>query len=230
MFALMNSPRVLLTFAQSIDGRIAAASGESRYISRSGSLALSQELRRDHDAIMVGIATVLRDDPALTCRIASGKNPLRVVLDSSLRLPLDSQLAQSAQEVPTLVYCTKEAASGPAAAALKRRGVIVKEIATGEDGRPDLEAVLMTLSGQGIGSLMVEGGSAVLTAFVQRRLWHRMLVVTAPLILGRGVEALGDIGVVALADACRPEVKEIRIIGSEVVWDLLPGLPPEKEE
>jgi riboflavin-specific deaminase-like protein len=225
----VNSPQVLLTFAQSIDGRIATACGESRYISRSGSLELSQELRRDNDAIMVGISTVLRDDPALTCRIASDTNPLRVVLDSSLRLPPDSQLVQSADEIPTLVYCRQEAASGSAAAALRSRKVGVEGIPAGEDGRPDLEAVLKSLAGRGINSLMVEGGAALLTAFVRGKLWHRMLVVTAPLLLGRGVEALGDIGVEALAGAFRPEVREIRIIGSEVVWDLKPGLLPGKE-
>ena len=207
----------------SIDGRIAAANGESRYISAEGSLALSQELRRDHDAILIGIGTALKDDPSLTCRIQANASPVRVILDSRLSLPPDSQLVRTATEVPVLIYCSRRAAESSRAASLIEKNVQIRGIATDGEERLELASLLSDLHTRGIGSVMVEGGAAVLTAFVGQRLWDRMLIVAAPLLLGSGVEALGDIGVRSLDEAQRPQVREIRMIGNEVIWDLMPS-------
>ena len=98
-------PYVTVSYAQSLDGRIAAQSGDSRGLGSPESLVLAHELRRDHQAILVGIGTVLADDPMLTCRLVQGRNPIRVILDSELRLPLTSQLATSVSQAPVwLLY------------------------------------------------------------------------------------------------------------------------------
>ncbi len=95
---------VTLTFAQTLDGKIATTNGESRYISEEGSLKLNQDLRRNHDAIIVGIGTVICDDPLLTCRIDPEKSPMRVILDSSLRMPLDGKIARTSRDIKTLIF------------------------------------------------------------------------------------------------------------------------------
>jgi len=206
----------------SIDGNIAAGNGESRYISRSGSLALAQELRRTHDAILVGIGTVLRDDPLLTSRSQPGTDPLRVVLDSKLRMPLSSRIADTATEVPTLLITRKENIENPRAEELRRRGIEIIGSSADHIGL-DLGEILNQLSDRGVDKLMVEGGSRILSSFLMTRLWDRMLVVSAPLFLGPGIGPFDEAPLIRLDQGIKPRVNEIRIIGNEVVWDLSPG-------
>lgn len=206
----------------SIDGNIAARNGESRYISESGSLALAQELRRTHAAILVGIGTVLKDDPLLTSRSRPGTDPLRIILDSRLRLPAESRIGTSASRVPTLVFTTGENLDTPRADALRRAGIELAAVGTTETGL-DLPQVLAELSRRGIESLMVEGGSKILSSFLSNSLWDRMLVVSAPLFLGDGIGPFCAAGIQRLDQGVKPRVEEIRIIGNEVVWDLAPS-------
>jgi riboflavin-specific deaminase-like protein len=214
-------PRVTLSFAQSLDGRIATATGDSRWISGPATLRLAHRLRRDHEALLVGIGTVLRDDPQLTCRLPGrgSRNPARVVLDSSLRLPPESRLARGAGQIPTLVF----AAPGAAAerrAALQALGVRVEDSPRDAEGHVELRWALERLAGLGYESLFVEGGAAVITSFLRQRLAHRLLVVVAPLLIGQGVQAVGELGVRALSEALRPKLCRVRRFGAERVWEM----------
>jgi riboflavin-specific deaminase-like protein len=223
--------KITLTYAQSIDGRIATAGGHSRYISKSASLKLNQELRKDHDAILVGIGTVLRDDPLLTCRISDKESPVRVVLDSRLRLPLSSQIARTAERYPTLVVCSLKTLdqNNPAAVQiidkLEKSGVELVPVPATPDGRLHLREIILELEKRNISSVMVEGGSSILTSFLSEKLWTSMVVVAAPLFIGAGVPAFADLGIATLEDAVTPLVEKIDIIGEEVVWHLKPGEP-----
>ena len=118
-------PRVTLTYAQSLDGRIATSTGQSQWISGEQTLRLAHELRRDHDAILVGAGTVVADDPRLTCRIEGGRNPHRCVLDTSLRIPLTSHVVAQTHEAPTsLFHALGDTASDSASKAAALREAI----------------------------------------------------------------------------------------------------------
>jgi len=213
-------PRITVSYAQSLDGRIATATGDSRWISGPSTLRLAHRLRRDHEALLVGIGTVLRDDPQLTCRLPGrrSRSPARVVLDSTLRLPPDSRLARGAGELPTLVFTV----GAPAArrSALEALGVRIVESPPDPEGRVALRWALEHLAGLGYASLFVEGGAGVITSFLRQHLVHRLLVVVAPLLIGEGVQAVGDLGVHALAEALRPARCRVRRFGAERVWEL----------
>lgn len=214
----MPRPYVTLSWAQTLDGRLATLTGDSQWIGGPESLAFAHELRRDNQAILVGIGTVLRDNPRLTCRLPGGRNPLRVVLDANLRLPLSSALA-AVDEAATLVYC------GPGADPDRRRvleGRAVAVAVVGESaGRLNLSAVLDDLAARGIKTLFVEGGAAVLTAFLAEDLADRVVAVTAPFLLGRGIEAVGDLGHRVLASAPRPRHHRHWELGADLATELV---------
>jgi 5-amino-6-(5-phosphoribosylamino)uracil reductase/diaminohydroxyphosphoribosylaminopyrimidine deaminase/5-amino-6-(5-phosphoribosylamino)uracil reductase len=213
-------PRITISYAQSLDGRIATATGDSRWISGPSTLRLAHRLRRDHEALLVGIGTVLRDDPQLTCRLPGkrSRSPARVVLDSALRLPPDCRLARGAGELPTLVFTA--GASAARRSALEALGVRVVESPPDPEGRVALRWALEHLADLGYASLFVEGGARVITSFLRQHLVHRLLVVVAPLLIGEGVQAVGDLGVRALSEALRPRRCRVRRFGTERVWEL----------
>ena len=217
---------VTVSYAQSIDGCIATKTGDSKWISSDATLELSQQFRRDHDAILVGIGTVLRDDPELTCRLPGCESPVRVILDSGLRIPLASKIVRSAEEVPSIVFCLSSA-DGDRINKLEKRGVEVVELpaathgtALGSSGAMELREILSRLASRGLDSIYVEGGGRVITGFLSDGLVDRLVVVTAPIIIGNGVRAIGDLGVERLIDSIRPKVLGHRLIGDESVFEL----------
>lgn len=217
----MGRPRITISFAQSLDGRIATRGGQSQWISGPETRRLAQELRRDSDAILVGVNTVLRDDPLLTCRLPGCSSPLRVVLDSRLRLPVDSRVAQTADRYATVV-CALEA-DPLKVDRLSRQGVRVAVLPGARGGGIDLPAVLQHLAASGVETLLVEGGGSVITAFLKAGLVDRLLVVTAPLVIGEGIPAVGDLGVRELGGALRFRPVRLQQRGEDVVWELEPS-------
>lgn len=218
-------PRVTVSYAQSLDGRIATATGDSRYISCPATLRLAQRLRRDNQAILVGIGTVLRDDPELSCRLPGCASPLRVVLDSHLRLPPESTIARTAGRLPTIVFCrdggeVAEPCLAERRSRLESCGVRVVCLPADAEGRLPPRQVLEALKREGLDSLFVEGGGRVITSFLRAGVVRRMLVVVAPLLIGEGVAAVGELGVRDLADALRPRRVRVRRLGCDRVWDL----------
>lgn len=213
----MNRPRILMSYAQSADGRIATRTGDSRWISGPETLHLAHELRHEHDAIVVGVGTVLADNPQLTCRLPGGANPHRVVLDTALRTPMTSHMATQAPAVPTTVFCGPDAPRD-AESRLADEGVnVIRTPLAGN--RIRLESVLEHLLQAGLESLMVEGGAGVITSFYRSGLVDRVLLVCAPMIIGSGTEAVRDLDVHALADAMRGTTASVRQLGNDVVWE-----------
>lgn len=172
-------PLVTLSYAQSLDGSIASRRGQPTAISSPDSLKFTHELRAAHDAILVGIGTVLSDDPQLTVRFAQGKDPQVVVLDSNLRLPLDAKLLMN-KEKP-LVFCIAEA-DGQAQKALEASGVRV-ERQSGISKLVDLRQMLARLDELNIKTVMVEGGGCVISSFLSAGLADRAMVTIAPIYL-----------------------------------------------
>lgn len=181
-------PFVTLTYAQSLDGSIAARPGEPLQISGPETLELTHALRAAHDGILVGINTVLSDNPQLTVRHADGDHPRPVVLDTSLRCPNTARLLT--EEGPAPIIATSRSADPDKQAALESAGATVLRLDCTDDGGICIDALLPALFEQGIRSLMVEGGGEVITSFLQKRAVDYLIITVAPMLVG-GVHALG---------------------------------------
>jgi diaminohydroxyphosphoribosylaminopyrimidine deaminase/5-amino-6-(5-phosphoribosylamino)uracil reductase len=176
-------PLVALKIAQSADGFVADATGHSKWITGERARAHGHLLRARHEAILVGIGTVLADDPELTCRLPglASRSPLRVVLDSGLHIPESAKLVRNARSTPTIVFTVAEGGAHLAA-----HGVEIERVAPDADGRPDIGAVLERLAGRGITRLLVEGGPKVHAAFLDRGLADALHIYRAPILIGAG--------------------------------------------
>lgn len=181
-------PLVTLSYAQSLDGSIAINRENSLNLSGPESMKVTHQLRAANDAILVGIGTVLADNPYLTVRLVEGKNPRPVVLDSHLRLPIDSNLLRNTNSSPlvatTMDYDAHKRRS------LERAGVTVLCVPSDNNGWVDLNYLLASLADLGIGSLMVEGGARVITSFLASRMVDRLVITITPKLVGglRAVE------------------------------------------
>lgn len=180
--AAKRRPYLLLKAAVTLDGRIATASGDSKWITGEAERRAARRLRRRHDGVLVGIGTALRDDPLLLPEPRTRRPFHRVVLDSRLRLPVGSRLVSSVGLGPVWVV-TRRCAPAARRRALERRGVRVLAVAS-RRGRPLLRAALRALFRRGVTSLMVEGGSEVLGSFLHERLLDALALFRAPLLLG----------------------------------------------
>jgi GTP cyclohydrolase II len=175
-------PLVTLSYAQSLDGSIAARRGETLVLSGPESKVLTHRLRAANDAILVGIGTVLADDPRLTARLAGGAHPQPVVVDSRLRFPPDARLLNHPIHMPWIA--TGERADPARAQALEAKGAVMLPLPEEADGWIDLGALLDQLGQRGIASLMVEGGAAILTSFLAGRLADQLVLTIAPRLVG----------------------------------------------
>jgi 5-amino-6-(5-phosphoribosylamino)uracil reductase/diaminohydroxyphosphoribosylaminopyrimidine deaminase/5-amino-6-(5-phosphoribosylamino)uracil reductase len=204
--AALARPTVTVTYAQTLDGRVATATGESKWISCPDSLRFAHEMRAGHDAVLVGAGTVCKDDPRLTVRHVPGDDPLRVVVDSTLRTPPQAAVLADDAARGTVLAATDLAPARRRERALSS-GATVLELPADADGRVDLGALMQRLGALGVGSVMVEGGATLITSFLKAGLVDRLAVCVAPKILGNGIEAVGDLGIrdlsrsLTLADA-----------------------------
>ena len=197
-------PLVTLTYAQSIDGSIAARPGVRTFISGDESKAFTHRLRNAHDAILVGIGTVLADDPRLTARLGGDDHPQPIILDTRLRFPPASRLlTEHPTHKPWIISQREHSAS--AANYLKDAGARIIPLPTGVDGTISLAALLKFLGGEGITSLMVEGGAQVIRSFLSDDLADLLIVTIAPLILS-GLPAVSDL---RLPDDIPPRLENI---------------------
>lgn len=211
-------PFVTLKYAQTLDGRIATAQGQSQWISSPASLKFVHRLRARHDAILVGIGTVLQDDPELTVRLVRGRNPVRVVVDSQLKIPLTSKLISTASNTPTLIASTRRP-DDTRARDLAALGARILAIDPDRHGRVDLRKLLERLAAENISSLLVEGGSDIITSFLADHLVQRLVTVIAPKILGRGTDAVGDLQIKDLDLAEKIFVQKVSRLGADIVVD-----------
>jgi 3,4-dihydroxy 2-butanone 4-phosphate synthase/GTP cyclohydrolase II len=206
-------PYVVVKYAQSMDGRIATSSGDARWISSAEERRVSHALRARCDGIMVGLGTVLSDDPELTVRLVPGPSPTRVVLDTRLRAPLSAAVFDDA--APTIVLTT-EHSDIHRRAVLRGRDVAVRIVPPGPEG-VDLEAALSLLAEMGMSSLLVEGGQRVITSLLRAGCVDRMIMSLAPILLGKGIEGVGDLGIERVADGVSLENRSVYIAGNDVL-------------
>ena len=210
-----DRPLVTVHYAQTLDGRIASRTGDSRWVSGEGSLRLSHELRAAHDAVLVGIGTVLADDPKLTVRLVPGASPVRVVVDSRLRIPLNANVL--AEDARTIV-ATTSLASEERAAAIRARGADVLRVKADVDGHVDLRELLAELRRDGIRGLLIEGGRGIITAALREHVVDRLTICIAPKVIGEGIAAVGELHIDKLCDAMTFERSGFIASGGDVVF------------
>jgi 3,4-dihydroxy 2-butanone 4-phosphate synthase/GTP cyclohydrolase II len=206
-------PYVVLKYAQTLDGRIATSAGDSKWISCEAERTVSHALRAACDAVMVGVDTVVRDDPQLTVRMVAGSSPLRVVLDSTLRMPRDARVL--GDHAGTVVFTT-DRAHPSARQWLEDQHVAVHVVQPGPGGVDVVEA-LRVLRGRGVESLLVEGGAKVITSLLAAGLVDRLVVAVAPTIIGAGTEAVGNLGVTQVVEGIRLHGRFVCAVDDDVV-------------
>jgi len=221
-FGMTGRPWVILKWAQSIDGKLAWAhttqdpEHDRRWISGIASRRNAHVLRRRAQAIVVGINTVLADDPLLTPRPAKGKKPIRVVLDSYLRTPLSCRLVRTARRVPVLIYCSQRALAGNPKAAERLEKKEVQVLPYPQTDRSNLHFLLEQLGQQGIQQVLVEGGAAVLGSFLKEGLADELCIYIAAKLLGQAGSVPLTTATIALTDALALQAVRVERFGDDV--------------
>lgn len=222
-----NRPRLTIHYAQTLDGRIATRTGDARWISGEASLRLAHELRAAHGAVLVGVGTVLADNPRLTVRLPApareepsadrNTTPRRVVADSTLRLPLTANVLTDGA-APTLIATTARA---PAKRidAVRRCGADVVVVNADAEGHVDLGDLLRCLAARGISTVLLEGGHGLITTALRDRLVDRLTVCIAPKVIGAGIDAVGDLAIHRLAEALTFAQARFTPLGEDVIFD-----------
>ncbi len=196
-FRATGLPLVTLKLAVTLDGRLTGGSSGDRWISGEESRRRVHAMRGASDAVLVGIGTVLADDPDLTDRRPERpeRQPVRIVADSHLRVPLEGHLVTTAHAERTVVACLDDAALSTKTIALEGEGVSVWRLPAGSDGHLDAHALLCRLAAEGMTDVLCEGGATLGTALLDRGLATRLAVFVAPKVSGSiGVPALGELG------------------------------------
>ncbi|MFC1848237.1 bifunctional diaminohydroxyphosphoribosylaminopyrimidine deaminase/5-amino-6-(5-phosphoribosylamino)uracil reductase RibD [Chloroflexota bacterium] len=218
-------PFVTLKFAQTLDGRIATTTGDSRWISSEPSLGFAHKLRSLHDAVLVGIGTVLSDDPQLTVRLLKGRNPIRVVADSSLKIPPGAKILKDQEFARTIIATTSHADSGKLAA-LTHMGIETLTANADNEGKVDLGDLLRKLGGKSISSVLVEGGAAISTSLISQKLFDRLVVIMAPKIMGKGIDAIGDLRIFEAGHAVKLSFQKSYRSGEDLIVEARPEVIP----
>lgn len=218
-------PFVSLKAATSLDGRLATVSGDSRWITSEASRTHVHRLRAQHHSILVGVETVLRDDPRLDVRMVDGTDPIPVVLDSRLRLGGADVDARAVLRPGTLVMHTA-AADAAARDRIATRGVMPVEIAGDVRGRVDVAALLVELGRRQIRSVLVEGGGQVHGSFVGAGHWDRLFLFVAPKILGEGTPMIAGVSWERVADTPALWVEARQFLEDDLLTVVRPGVRP----
>ena len=214
-----GAPWVTLKMGMTIDGKLAAQGGRAQAISGAAARRAGYALREEHDAVLVGVDTVLADDPKLGRHLGLNPDPhvRRVVLDSRLRTP--PRAALLADDPGSVVICCCPNADGDRREALASAGASVVEVAADESGRCSPAAVLRWLSGQGVGSVLVEGGGEVHFSFLRAGVAQELVAFIAPVVLGgrAAVPAVGGAGFASPEEGVRLRFRRVERVGEDVM-------------
>jgi diaminohydroxyphosphoribosylaminopyrimidine deaminase/5-amino-6-(5-phosphoribosylamino)uracil reductase len=200
-FVTSGIPFVALKIAQTIDGKIADIEGNSRWITSERSLKFVHQLRSEYDAVLIGSRTARLDNPNLTVRLVEGRNPFRIVLDSSLSLPFELNLFSDRFRDRTIVFTSKQAYKNKPERVEKFNSIGIEVIPIASRRRKlNLKNVLKNLAGRNIASVLVEGGGILFTELIREKLADKLFIFIAPKILGAGIPAIRDIKVKTIND------------------------------
>lgn len=208
-------PFVTLKLAASLDGKIAAVTGDARWISSEDSRRRVHQLRNEMDAVVTGVRTVIADDPLLTCRIPHGRNPWRVILDSHLRIPLSAKLLRQADSERTIIV-TGQRSSHQKAHAIESLGAQVWRVRLRE-GRIPWIGILRRLAVKGILSVMIEGGATTAAWALKEKAVDKILFFYGPMVLGGDGRVMIDtLGVKRVRQAIILKRMQVRRSGTDI--------------
>jgi len=216
-YIIEKSPFIIMKAAMSLDGKIATKTGESKWITGDKARVQVHKLRNEVTGIMVGVNTVINDDPELTCRIEGGKNPIRIIVDSSLRIPKESKIVKTSNEVRTIVATTDKAEEKDKLE-LKNKGVEIIEIKS-KDGKVELKELSIKLRSLGIDSILLEGGGELNYSALKSGIVDKVQMYIAPKIVG-GSLAKGPVsgeGIELLSDAIMLKSLSTRALGEDIL-------------
>ena len=223
-----KTPFVALKYAMTMDGKIATKTGESKWISGEKSREHAHSLRNKYTCIMAGIGTVLADDPMLNCRIAGGRNPVRVICDSSLKIPLESNIVKTAKDIPTIVACTRIATvdskenadintstRADKIAALQKAGI---EVFTTDGDKVDLKALMAHLAEKKLDSVLIEGGGEINFSALNAGIVNKVYAYIAPQCFGGSAKSpVGGTGIEKICDSFKFKVTDTKMIDGDVL-------------
>jgi diaminohydroxyphosphoribosylaminopyrimidine deaminase/5-amino-6-(5-phosphoribosylamino)uracil reductase len=211
-FITTRLPFVTLKLAQSLDGKIAAANGHSKWISNEAARKLVQRWRWQNDAIMVGIGTVLADNPKLTVREEPGPQPRRIIVDTNLRLPVTANVLTDAHVAKTIVSIGEECREREKIAEIENRGARVWSVRPTPAGSLDLRQLMERLGQESIAAVLVEGGRRIFSSLLEAQLADRLKCFIAPKLLGDGIPAFQGLPIGSLDEA---------ITFTKIKWEIL---------
>jgi len=204
-----DRPFVIAQLGQSLDGRIATLTGASRWINGRGALDHLHRLRANVDAVVVGVGTVVHDDPELTVRRVEGRNPARVVIDPNKRMPLTSRCLAQDGSRRIVFHRNPEQCAG-----------MIEEIAVPDGaGFVDPNWIVKSLDARGMKKILIEGGARTVSSFIDAGAVDRLHVLVAPVILGSGIQGLSLSPIAAMAEARRPATRTHMLDGGDVLFD-----------
>lgn len=216
-FIRCRKPFISVKIAQSLDGNIASANGHSRWITSPESRKWVHQLRRDHDSVLVGIGTVLQDDPQLNVRHVRGESGYRIVLDSQLRISKKAKLLHGPDPEKTIIVTT-DLADGSKIQAIENTGVHVWNLKH-HNSRVNLSTLWKKLADFGIISVLVEGGKTVFTSVLNNGQTDRLYVVQAPKLLGSGLSSLGDLNIQNPSEAMKFKKHRWKRRGPDIIFE-----------
>lgn len=214
-----QTPYVVMKYAMTMDGKICSQTGDSRWVSGEQSRQRVQESRNLYAGIMVGINTVLVDDPMLTCRIEHGRNPIRIICDSKLRIPGESNIVKTANEIRTIVAtCVDSVEQEKKIDALQSKGVEILHVGN-SDKRVDLKLLMTKLGEMGIDGILLEGGGTLNYSAVSSGIVSEVQVYLAPKIVGgrAALTPVEGVGVQSMSLAKKFKLHKLQTIGEDVL-------------
>lgn len=210
-------PYIIVKSAQSLDGCIATSRGESKWISSDGSRRRTHLLRSSVDAVLIGKNTASLDNPLLNVRDVKGRNPIRIILDTNLSLPLSNHVFNYSTEQKTIVCCNPDVEKSRKAETLKNAGINILPSRLNEHGNIDITYLLSELSSKYyITSIMVEGGRSVFSSFARLQMIDELQLFIAPILMGNGINTFGDYSIDFLSNSAKFKIKGISKSNSDI--------------
>jgi diaminohydroxyphosphoribosylaminopyrimidine deaminase / 5-amino-6-(5-phosphoribosylamino)uracil reductase len=220
-YIIKKIPYISIKAAQTLDGKIADLNGGSKWISSASSRKYVHELRSKYDAVLVGSGTVKKDNPSLTVRLVEGRNPRRVILDTNLNLKTTYRIFSKNSD-KNLIIITSVSSLGKNRKINKLRQLGAQIVFTkeNENGQIDLKKAMEELAKIQISSILVEGGSEVITSLLEQKLYDDILVFISPKILGEGKPAIGSLGIKSIHKALQLNIERFEKIGDDLLIEL----------